>query len=591
MQIYFPTAIRPIARLSWALFGLIAAIGVLYVTLIFGGWLGPLNAFWSSDQGVKLIQVFSLLLNKYRTNALLYPGQVYDPQALFSPLRGQYLWRGGQAYAMFSAPFAYLSSIPFFLAGYPGLYLIPILSTLLTLRAYSMIARCCLSPAWVLAGVVILALASPLFFYTLTFWEHTAAVLLVTSALALALDGMRSSNARPLLIAGLFLGAAAWLRNEVILSIPALGLALLVVRPPGMWRVSFWIGGGAALTIGLLLVFNQASYGSFLGPHVLVAGQSNYARATDLSTLIEQRLGWATTLLVPQAHRFVLIDLGLLIAVALASRLTKHRLAIAIGALGVSLLAVRLSSLIQLMLSSGLHSTLLETFPLVLLLALPRAPAEPAAAAEQHAARLAGSLSEERIVSLLEWFAVGYIALAWLAYIPDGGTQWGPRVLLPALPPIVVVVLWRVSGWVHSPSTRQIGLAIAVALVLVSSTAFAGQIYGLRQIYLFNTNNAYILRTVNQCGERVIVTGVWYAPPLLAPIFYDGHLVYLAGTARDFETLVRQLARQGVTRFYYLGPRSPARCPVSAGCPGVALVGQPQPLPNDLVGAVYQMRH
>ena len=63
-------------------------------------YYGPLNAFYSSDHGVKLFQTQSLILTKFRSQALMYPGESIDPKQRFTPFRGQYLVRNHQSYGM-----------------------------------------------------------------------------------------------------------------------------------------------------------------------------------------------------------------------------------------------------------------------------------------------------------------------------------------------------------------------------------------------------------------------------------------------------------------------------------------------------------
>jgi NADH:ubiquinone oxidoreductase subunit 5 (subunit L)/multisubunit Na+/H+ antiporter MnhA subunit len=73
-------------RTFWWVLVPITLTGLVY-TLLLATSLGPLNGFWSTDQGTKLIQTQSLLLTKYRTNALIYPGAPFDPDGVVSPLR------------------------------------------------------------------------------------------------------------------------------------------------------------------------------------------------------------------------------------------------------------------------------------------------------------------------------------------------------------------------------------------------------------------------------------------------------------------------------------------------------------------------
>jgi hypothetical protein len=608
----------------------------LYVTLL-ATYLQPINGFWSSDQGVKLIQTQSLLLNKFRDNAVIYPGAPFDPERQVSPLRGQYLERNGRVYAMFSEAFAFVSGVPFFVFGYPGLYVVPILSTAVLLALCAALSRGMLETPWALGVLVVLAVASPLLFYSLVFWEHTLATMLVTAGLLAAAIALRRDRPRLLLIAGICFGLAAWFRNETALAIPALALALLVswvranggqprigagggrpriariarigvgggwpriariarigadeqrlslnqsergswlrhVVAPSVTRMA-WLGGGALLGAAPLLVFHQSVFGSPLGPHVLVAGRANdLTAAPGLAGAIEARRVWTNMLLVPLDRPLALAAVAALVCVGLAASLVAWRrssasapgwLYAATAALALLCFALQLGGL------GGVQTALLTAFPAVLLCLMPAAHHSDVSVANQRA-------------RLLIWFGLAFIALAWLARLPDGGLQLGPRMLLPVYPALVLAGASRAASWFRRGAGPAFAAAVAVAaLVNVSGLA---QIEGLRQLRAFNTSNHLVFTTVAQSGERAVVTDVWYAPPLLAPLFYDERLIFLIDDERDLDELVGRLEAGGITSFYYLGTRADEL---------MASVGhllipadETQRLPHNLVGGRYRL--
>jgi hypothetical protein len=130
-------------------------------------YTGPLNGFWSSDQGVKLLQVQSLLLNKLSNSALVYPGAGLDPDDRVNPFRGQYFRHNGRTYAMFSGAFALVSSIPFFFFGFAGLYLVPMFSLAALSLTCFRIAYPILGTGGALLTALALVLTSPLCFMAL----------------------------------------------------------------------------------------------------------------------------------------------------------------------------------------------------------------------------------------------------------------------------------------------------------------------------------------------------------------------------------------------------------------------------------------
>jgi hypothetical protein len=569
---------RPLLAATATVIGLVA---VLYIGLL-ATYLQPLNGFWSSDQGVKLIQTQNLLLQRYRDNALRYPGAALDPEGRYSPLRGQYLERDGRVYAMFSEAFAAVSGMPFFLLGYLGLYAVPLVSTLLLLAVVAALGRAILPTPWIVGVLLVLAVASPLMFYSLIFWEHTLATLLVALALLASARALLGARPQLLLAAGACIGIAAWFRNESVLALPALALAVylgLLGQQGVRARVHSiaFLAGGAALGLAPLLLFNQRVYGSPLGPHVLVAGRANELQAASgLAGFLEARQVWASTLLMPLDHRLLTGALFVVIAVAvagwIAARGQDHRRVYWLYAGVVALLGFGLA--LQATPARGFQTALLVAFPPVLLALLPaHAPGERTPPAQ--------------LIAMLLWFGATYIALAWLVRLPDGGAQWGPRVLLPAIPALTLAAATRLAAWVRCGPAPAFAVAAAVALLV--NLALVSQAEGLRQLRAFNTSNHQITTSVAQSGAQAVITDIWYAPPLLAQLFYDGRLIFLVDNGRDLDELLGRLEAGGTTEFYYLGARSAELAAESTRWPSLTALEAPRSLPHNLSGARYRI--
>jgi len=571
-----------------SLVGIILLIACVYV-LILTTVVGPLNGFWSSDQGVKLIQVQSLLLNKYQTNAAVYPGEVYDPQRTFSPLHGQYLERDRQSYPMFSAAFALVTSVPFFLFGYPGLYIIPIVSTLLTLLVVAQIGKYFLGPAWLGFAIIVCGIASPLFFYSLVFWEHTLATLLVTLGLWQMVIALKTQRLYQMAVAGVCLGLSVWFRNEALLSIVGLGLALLIIRPQGFWRACWWLGCGAGIALLPLLAFNQLVYGAFVGPHILVAGRANYQTQPTFGALITARLDWANYLLVP-LKPLPLIGVSILVISLLASRIARRpkvtRLSLLVSAAAMVVLGIFI--LIQISPNTE-QTSLLFAFPLFLLFFVPPEISEDVQRSGV-ASSPAASLATKQLVSILFWFVLLFGLAAWLLQIPDGGSQWGPRMLLPIMPAAILVGLWKVATWFRRAPAMPALLALMAAITTLANASLIGEIDGIRMLRTVNLANYHIVSQVDQSRQDVIITDVWYAPPLLSPIFYDHRKVYLIGTGAEFDALLARLAQNGITSFYYLGIRSKEISATSRLWPQLAPIRKPERFAHNLIGTPYAMR-
>lgn len=534
-------------------------------------YVGPLNGFWSGDQGVKLIQVQSILLNKMRTTALLYPGAAFDPKNEVNPLRGQYLVHNGSTYSMFSDTFAVLSSIPFFFFGYPGLYILPALSLAVLGLICVRISRPLLGPYAAVVVALAITLTSPILFYSVIFWEHLPATALVVLGVWQALEAHVNRDRRRALIAGIGIGFATWLRNESVLAAPALVGAILLTRRPNALSTAFWISIGVAISLLPLMIYNQIVFGAFVGPHVLVAGAANNAGGN----FFVSRLDWASRLIAPLDSS---IFVGILIMLALSTIVTMLRHTpevITIGLTFVIVLSVFTATLIRAMPGSGIQTNLLTTFPVILLCLLP----VPLNRMNRMAER-----SDEP--SILLMFGVGFILCAWLIRLPDGGAQWGPRMLLSAIPPLAIAGAWRAFYWLNRPAAR---LAVAGITAILLFAALLSQIEGLRNLRDSNVRNHALLTTVDQSHARIVICDTAYGPPLLAPIFYDGRLIFLIDDGHDLDYLIEQLEVAGLNTFYYLSRRSNTIAASSQRWQDLTVIGESANLPHYLTGQMYRI--
>lgn len=504
-------------------------IGLVYGIIVFG-YLGPLNAFWSTDQGVKLLQTQGLILTRFQSQALPYPGASLDPAGAFLPFRGQYLLRDGQAFAMFSPVFSAMSAIPLFAFGYPGLYLVPLLAACGALAALAALGRLVLPPRWNIAQVVLVAFCSPVFFYAVTFWEHTVALALVMAALALS--GYAVLRERLILfgVAGLCGGMAVWFRNETVLALPALALAIWLAAERSRLRALAFLGIGGTVALVPFLLFNNTVYGSPLGAHVLVVGANE--RLSPLE--------WASLLLVPGTSVLIPLTLLALALIGVFSLRFERLRSSEYWHIGFCLLALILLLQIAPPSHEAGYTSLLTACPLVLLCLLP-AGTRPVLRALPA------------IIRLLAIFGLGFLLLCWAVRLPDGGNQHGPRMLLPGFVPLVLVGVWRARGWLAEHQAPRVFIASLLTLVLIGYASATAQIAGLRELRAAMAADYQIISSAAQSKQRVIITDTWPAPALIAPLMYDNRMIFLVGSAPDLDKLLQNLHNQHIGQFYYVG--------------------------------------
>lgn len=424
-------------RHSQLLRAILLATGVALVYVAILAVLVPPNGLWSGDQGAKLVQIFSLLSSRFRSAALIDPAQAIDPERALSPLPALYATPiDGSYYSIFSYPYAALTAVPFFFAGYPGLYLIPIAATATTCLLLALIGRRLGIARWWLI-VPLAGLATPLGFYALVLWEHALAVCLAVGAALVAITALERAGATAhrraitlAALAGLLGGLGYWMRAELLWLAPALlagliaagagrreiptraealesfdaptasaGFAAAFGPQPSALNLALAAALGFAGPIGLSLTANAIVFGHPLGPQVA----ANFAPEAA-GDLLGRRASIAGALLLGIPGQQLLPALGLLAALAAAALLRLRHWLLLLSAL-TALLAITLHW-------GSLQTGLAVTAPLALAgLAAPGARLRPAA-------RLL-------LVTALV-FGVGVLLTA----PNDGGAQWGPRYLL-----------------------------------------------------------------------------------------------------------------------------------------------------------------
>jgi len=175
-------------------------------------------------------------------------------------------------------PFTFpLMSAPFYrLFGFRGLYALPLVSLWLVWASFWMACRGLrLGAVVTAAGLGAIIFASPLTWYSATFWEHTLAVALAFHgvAMVLAMPAGLLLSPRASAAAGTLLGASVWLREEMLclvglmagLAIAAPWLAARGRRWLSVRRPQFLVG--LLLSPALFFLANRLVYGHLLGLH------------------------------------------------------------------------------------------------------------------------------------------------------------------------------------------------------------------------------------------------------------------------------------------------------------------------------------
>lgn len=516
-------------RLVWA-----TALVVALVYTLLAAHSATVRGFASSDAGVKLWQVQSIIHTGRLDAPIDNPAAQYDPDHQYTPfLAPWFFWENGQPYSEYVSPFIWGSAVFYAWLGHAGLLVLPWLSGLLSLSLTAWLAWRVRPDHWAALAPLLIGLSSPLLIYSLEFWEHTPGVCLTLVALVGIVKASDGAGSRWLIVAGAAVGLGLTMRAELYVFPVAIVIGLLTLR--SAWplpRALIGLAAGGLLTAGPWWLYQFVRWGSPLGPRVtqnvpLLGGTDMLARLGDTT-------GRNWTMLWPINNQGLeTLAILSLAALMLSGGLVlgrRWRLTHSIGGLLaaslIALAAVLLARLTIWNTDSALRpDDLLATFPVMLLLLF---------------VPLLDVSRLSREVRFLASVALAFIVLVVIVSPFQGGVQWGPRLLLPAIAPLAVVVVviaseaWRLTGLLRASVLLGCGVLFAAGAV---STRLGVKFFQDGQY-----NNLALSAIIDQFSDRVVVTDAWFLPQG-APYTFENKVWLLAEEDKQMFDLIQQLRK------------------------------------------------
>jgi hypothetical protein len=165
---------------------------------------------------------------------------------------------------------------------------------------------------------------------------------------------------------------------------------------------------------------------------------------------------------------------------------------------------------------------LLTTFPMVLLLLVP----------------ITSRTTHHASVRFLLITSLAFIGLVLIISPFEGGIQWGPRFLLPAIAPLaIVIVAWLDRLWNTLGRGDRIGLALLIGALLIAGTYSTWQ--GVEFFHYNQVSSEFMSAVIGNAPERVVVTDGWFIPQSAPYVFADK--IWLL--AEDDETVYNVIQR------------------------------------------------
>jgi hypothetical protein len=550
-------------------------VGVLYLA---GLAVMPPDGLTHHDTGAKYLQVRNLRITPSGLDySINYPARPLDPNLQYTPFQDKQYYKDGQnrIYLQWPIFLGLLTRIPWKVIGFWGLYVVPLLAGLGACWATYLLAVAAGVPrrlAWL--AIPLLGLATPLAIYSLLFFEHTLADMLVALSLLfalLAIPGQKEIDLprkyRMLAASAVLLAIAIYFRSELYILAAVIGLLLAVTA----WRVKSWRPflawlGAFLLALVPLWAFYAITEGTVLPLHATwyfagsegasLPGEAVKFQLPALRYIVQA--GWGTVpdfLFGPKGfpsspdYPWWVGALGvggiLLCGLSALLRLARGAMGslgsrLALFALGLACVTIA-SGYILLMPQpyQNLHGFLLASPLIALALWPPDVILTPDGPSRQ------GFL----YIVALSYVGLHTLIISALSGLgPISRSEWGQRYLLAAYPALVVLALltaWRfwTDYWpllsARRPAAYSLFFAAALVLVgLLFTVRGYGVLYGERAQV-----KSWLTLSESLPDREPLVTDEWWLPLNLAADFYTRPIMLAEGNdklvhwASDMRTL------------------------------------------------------
>jgi hypothetical protein len=550
-----------------ARFAFFAAAGFVVATYAISLAIMPKHVFWSPDEGAKLIQAETIRWNRGIEYEIPYAARSTDPDLLLYPSRCRHndiYPDPSRGEIRFHWPiwFPLASKAAYRTFGVTGLYLLPLACGWLIAVAGGWLLRRRF-PELSGVAVLLIGLASPTFFYSLCFWEHTPASLLGILALGWMARG-QPGDLSVWWVAGPLVALSIVLRVEMI----AFGAALI-----GGWSVQLWRFRTNVVS---------GSDVSRHTPRALAIAAALVAAAVAVFLLVLTPRHWESEALFQGFWIYTLRKAPALLdaAVAILSNSPGHQapivawywefLVLCAFLVCIAGAFVRQRAIQALLLLPGLFvvvgfSVVLLSWPQPYISLHGFVPLAPYAALAPYGAMLAWR-SRDPGLSLLASTAGLYLLLGFGAIFvffvrQDGGyltgLEWGTRNLLTLYPMAAILSLLAWVSWEPPGRWRALERTLAAVLVVTVLLGMSFQVRGAQ--VLIQSHRLVAEWQAALPTDEPVVTDVWWLPAAMAPFFMQNPML-CATESGILESWLRAAAELEVDTFTFAS-LDPIRAP------------------------------
>lgn len=532
---------------------LIALISLFYLFLTLV--VLPRESFFSPDEGARIIVMESIIRNIragkfFDLSSIDYPGRGIDPEFAFFPMQaGWFKASEDTVHLTYWTPiFAFLSCPFYVLFGLPGLHVVPILSTALTLYTSYLLTKRLTKDLAPLA-IPLIALASPLFIYSLLVWEHTLAIALAMLTVWLAVKQIETGRMYFLLLALLSAGMATVLRPEISFFALAFLASYLFTAFPLSWeRRSRWI----MLSVGMIVPLSILLWLYYYYQHR--RGTMSYFLAliprlpsdwTDVLLDFLVGLGPAPELkaaFVLAIVAFVLCNFHLSQRKAIATILTS-------GVLAVTGLLCFFAPFHE-----RLNSGFVGASPFIVF-----AACDVGQALSTRACRVPRFLTFTALLCTASYvflYILSPFGVERIVKLLSGHADWSFRYTMVVYPLLTILAISALAK-VRQDYAGLIKKSLYLCFLTLALLGFGFQLRGLRMVYVDKACGAQLNDTLRKIPERHILTTKWWLTVETATQFYAKEIFLLPKEPDSLERWLTLAKAGGVSQFWYVGSDAP----------------------------------
>lgn len=510
-------------------------VGVFFF-IFYLGWISlyPPEIFWSLDEGGKFIHLKNIIATGNLSTSIHYPGGILDPKLEFVPL---FFWSkiNNEVYSWWAIGFP-MVTIPFYrLFGWIGLYIMPAGFGAISSVLSGMIFRY-LKPQYKWGSIlvaVIVGIATPITFYSTTFWEHTVSSGLFLGGVLVILYAWKRQQYAWLFLAGALLSLATYFRTDTSVLFAGILVAFLIIR----WRWTIIVGLGYFFSSIPWLLVNFVLTGDIFSRRELF---NVISLKTSLFPAVRETGWWFIPYMLFNAPKIgafsipkiilAIATMAVILAVIFSVFLKKKRWGI--FSLYVLIIAISGWVLFQSQGYRSVHGALLIAPHVIFSIGY-----------FFKKENFRNSPFPLMVLGMIIMYAIIYTLKGWVA---AGGLQWGPRYLIIFYPLLTVAAMITIIDDYFSMKRQLFLMAFGVAVIIGIGFQIRGMVSALQTRQYYEQTRV----TVDNLPTKIIATDCPWLSMVMPEVYFDKMIFTVEDSDRTH--WMNLLRLNSVDSFYYV---------------------------------------